>query len=34
MKRFICDLVYVLTFRNICFGWCGKKLKCNCNCNC
>ena len=26
MKRFICDLVYALTFRNLCIGWCNSKL--------
>ncbi len=34
MKRFICDLVYALTFRNLCIGWCNSKLKCDCDCDC
>ena len=34
MKRFICDLVYALSFRNLCFGWCDAKVNCGCNGNC
>ena len=34
MKKFICDLVYALSFRNLCIGWCNSKLKCDCDCDC
>jgi hypothetical protein len=31
-----CDLVYILTFKNICLGWCKIETSCKCggNCNC
>ena len=33
MKKFICDLVYALSFKNLCLGWCNIE-KCNNNCSC
>ncbi len=34
IKRFICDLTWALTFRNVCFGWCSSKKCCKGNCDC
>jgi hypothetical protein len=34
MKKLLCDLVYILTFKNICLGWCKIETSCKCGGNC
>ena len=27
MKKLICTIIYTLTFKKVCLGWCTKKIK-------